>query len=105
MTVMDARVMRVRPRVVRGAGRPDLHLPVARPRVVVLRGARSVAKSCAGIGVRSSGRTWLLRLKVGAVAVLSVAAATMSVVHLAAPEEPVGYMAGDPAWAHVTPGR
>ncbi|HMR50695.1 MAG TPA: hypothetical protein PKE40_15645 [Arachnia sp.] len=105
MTVMDARVKKVRSRVRPGSARPDLRLPLARPRGVVLRGARVVAKSCSGVARRPSDTTWLLRLKVGAVAVLSVAAATMSVVHLATPEEPVGYVAGDPAWAHVTPGR
>lgn len=62
-------------------------------------------KSCAAVGARTPGPMWLLRLKVGAVAVLSIAAATMSLVHLAGPEEPIGYVAGDPAWAHVTPGR
>lgn len=107
MTVLSVRVTESPRRTVRGAGRPDLRLPVARPRVTVLRGGRRpsacvVAKPV--VPVVRRGSAWLLRLKVGAVAVLSLSAATMAAVHLAEPDVPApSYVAGAPEWAHVVP--
>lgn len=104
MTVLSVRIAESPRRVGRGAGRPNLRLPEARPKVVVLRGGRRRAMACDVAAERPRVSEWWLRLKVGAVALLSVSAATMAAVHLALPEEPMPrYVAGDPAWAHVTP--
>ena len=107
MTVLSVRVTESPRRTVRGVGRPDLRPPKARPQVTVLRGGRRPSACVVerpAAPVVPQGRTWLLRLKVGAVAVLSLSAATMAAVHLAEPEVPApSYVAGAPEWAHVVP--
>lgn len=104
MTEMSVRVAGLPRRAGRAAGRPDLRLPQARPRVTVLRGRAVPVAGCAGVVRAASSKGWWLRLKVAVVALLSVSAATVATVQLALPEEPApSYVAGDPAWAHVTP--
>ncbi|NHB85900.1 hypothetical protein G7085_18785 [Tessaracoccus sp. HDW20] len=99
--VVDAgsrRVVAVSP-----AGRPDLHLPQARPARGVRPGCVSRAAACS-VERRAKGSA-LMCLKVAAVALLTVVGGVVSVSQFvadAAAGQSTGYVAGDPAWAHVT---
>lgn len=111
MTVMSSTSFKVvqdagRRRVVTSASRPDLRLPEAHPaRPVAPRGVGQVAScSAAGLRRRPAGGVWV-KVKVAVVGLLAVAGAAASVssfVAMAQPDPAQGYVAGDPAWAHVT---
>jgi len=99
--VVDAGARRVV--AVSPAGRPELRLAQAHPGRGVRPGCVSRASSCS-VDRRGRGSV-LLSLKVAAVALLAVAGGVVSVSQLVADavaEPSGGYVAGDPAWAHVT---
>lgn len=84
------------------AGRPDLRLPEAHPARRPQPGRTASVASCAA--VRPARVSPLLALKVAAVGALTVLGTVVSVQNLALaePDPALGYVAGDPAWAHVT---
>ena len=99
--VIDAgerRVVAVSP-----AGRPEVCLPHAHPRREVRPGGVARAASCT-VARAPRVSPWM-SLKVAAVALLVVAGGVASVSQFisdAAAEQSRGYVAGDPAWSHVT---
>lgn len=86
------------------AARPAVRLPRAHPARPAAPGAISAVKSCA-VGAPEPRSPWLA-LKVAAVSVLAVVGGAVSVAQFVggatAPDPAVQYVAGDPAWAHVT---
>lgn len=95
-----------RRRVVTPAGRPDLRLPRAHAPRPIAPGRFGSVSSCvaARVEVPVPSTLWL-KIKVAAVGVLAiagVAASASSFIAMAQPDPATGYVAGDPAWAHVT---
>lgn len=83
--------------------RPDLRLPRAHPRRVGSAGVVAGVSSCAVARPLRSSR-WVA-VKLAVVGVLAVAGGVVSLAQFAAdaaPEAPSGYVAGDPAWSHVS---
>lgn len=83
------------------AGRPELDGPVAHPARPASPGRVRPVASCTV--VRPRPRMLALRVAVvGLVAAAGVGASVAQFVQNAQPDPAVGYVAGDPAWAHVT---
>lgn len=87
------------------AARPDLRLPRVHPARPVAPGRMGAVSSCATSrpAVAAPSGLWL-RLKVATVGLLAlagVAASASSFVAMTQPDPARGYVAGDPAWAHV----
>lgn len=88
------------------ASRPDLRLLLARPRRRVAPGRVGAVTSC--VAARPAVRAPWLRWKVAAVGALVVFGTAVAVPQYVAmldtshPDPALGYVAGDPAWAHVT---
>lgn len=90
-------------RVVVSAGRPDLRSPKAHPARPVSAGRVGSATSCVVDRPEPKASPWLM-LKVAAVGLIAVIGGAVSVqgLVLAEPDPALEYVAGDPAWAHVT---
>lgn len=98
--VGHTRVVRLSP-----VSRPDLHTPQARPsrRVVPVRVGR--ASSCLAVRPAPRPSVWL-SVRVALVGLVALAGGALAVGQLiadSAPDPSRGYVAGDPAWAHVHP--
>lgn len=95
-----------RRRVVSPSGRPDLHLISAHPQRPVAPGRVGKVASCtAAKPARREGSLAWLRVKVAVVGLLAIAgvgASAASFIDMAQPDPTREYVAGDPAWAHVT---
>lgn len=94
------RLVRVSP-----VSRPDLRLPQARPprRPAAVRAGR--VASCLAAPPAPRPSVWLT-LRVALVGLVAIAGGSLAVGQLiadAAPDPSRGYVAGDPAWAHVHP--
>ena len=83
--------------------RPDLHLPEAHPARPVAPGRSQRAASCAVERPSARPSAWLA-VKVAAVAALAILGTAVSgqSLVLAEPNPAAEYVAGHPAWAHVT---
>ena len=97
--VGSRRVVQVAP-----GGRPDLRLPQARPDRAPQPGRVGVSVSSCSVAAPAPKVSPLLALKVAGVGVLALIGAVVSVQNLAfaEPDPAQQYVAGDPAWAHVT---
>lgn len=88
------------------AGRPELAGPLARPARPAAPRRQGAVASCQV--ARPSIDSPMLAVKVAFVAILAAVGFTLSAAQFAgmAQVDPVtDYVAGDPAWAHVTPSR
>lgn len=85
------------------AGRPDLHVPSAHPRRPVAPGRVGAAASCS-VSRPAAKASPLLALKVAAVGALAVLGTVVSWQNLTPvePDPALEYVAGHPAWAHVS---
>lgn len=86
------------------AARPELQLPQAHPSRPARPGRVAPVASCSVVSPEP--RTPWLAAKVAVVAVLAVVGGAVSAAQLVdgavSPDPSLGYVAGDPAWAHVT---
>lgn len=88
------------------AGRPDLAGPLARPARPVAPGRVGTVASCQV--ARPPMASPLLALKVALVGILAAVGLTVSAaqfVGMGQVDPATDYVAGDPAWAHVTVSR
>ena len=85
--------------------RPVLGAPVATPSVRPMVGRPGVAASCRVSSPAALRVGLVLKVKVVAIAVLAIVGAGVSTAEFASwsqTDPSVDYVAGDPAWAHVT---
>lgn len=83
--------------------RPELRLAVAHPSRPTAPGRVGRVASC--VQISSAAPSPWVRWKVAAVGALVLFGTVVSIPHFAAmgqPDPSVDYVAGDPAWAHVT---
>lgn len=83
------------------AGRPELGGPVARAARPALPGRVRTASSCR-VARPVSGWMALKVAGVGILTAVGMAVAGLQFAEMASAEAPTGYVAGDPAWAHVS---
>ncbi|GAA4903136.1 hypothetical protein GCM10025789_22430 [Tessaracoccus lubricantis] len=88
------------------AARPEPHLPRLHPARTALPGRTAAPASCRVVSPEPRS-PWLVA-KVAVVSLLALVGGAVSAVELvdavAAPDPATAYVAGDPAWAHVTQG-
>ncbi len=82
--------------------RPEFGGPVAHPARPVAPGRIRPAASCAVERPRRSPWLAVRVALVGVVAAVGAVASVAQFVENAQPDPALGYVAGDPAWAHVT---